>query len=500
MPLSHTVRPALSSCVMALLSFLVFVSCQSSEQQRPNILFIMSDDHTSQAWGVYGGILDDHIRTPNIARLRDEGALLTNVFCTNSICTPSRASILTGKYSHENGIYTLSEALHPDSMHVAKALQERGYTTAVIGKWHLKSQPSGFDYFNVLPGQGRYRDPILRDTSNWPEGQQYEGFSTDVIADQSIDWLEHHDRERPFMLMTHFKATHEPFDYPARMDTMYEDVILPEPSNLMDFDMDNGRSFSGQNLERLGQRWVDHSDRGSDLYPGLPISLEGMDSVEVRKAIYQKFAKDFLRSGSAIDENIGKLLDYLDRTGLADNTVVIYTSDQGYFMGEHGFFDKRMFYEEALRMPFVIRYPKEITAGSKVDDMILNIDFASLFMDYAGHTNPDFGSGRSFRSTLSGNTPGDWRTSMYYRYWLHQTNRPAHYGVRNERYKLIYFYGDDLDMPGAHREHTVPSWEFYDLHEDPYENYNVYHDTRYQKIIARMKNELIALQRQVNDQ
>ena len=459
----------------------------------------MSDDHTSQAWGIYGGILAPYAEAPSIARLADEGALLTNVFCSNAICTPSRASILTGLYSHQNGVYTLSDTLHPEDMNVAKAIRNRGYTTAVVGKWHLKAKPSGFDYYNILPGQGRYWDPVLRDSTNWPDGEVYEGFSADVIADESIAWLEQRDPSRPFMLMTHFKATHEPFDYPDRKDTLYHDVSLPEPSNLLDFNKNNGRTFSGQNLERLGRRWLDHTARGSNHYPGLPFDLADMDSSETRKAIYQKFVKDFLRSGSAIDDNIGKLLDYLDETGLTEHTVVIYTSDQGYFMGEHGFFDKRMFYEEAIRMPFVIRYPAEIMPGSHIDDMILNTDFASLFLDYAGSGDPDFGAGRSFRSNLTGNTPADWRTSMYYRYWLHQTNRPAHYGMRNERYKLIYYYGDDLDMPGAHPEHTTPAWEFYDLQEDPYEDRNAYSDSRYQEIITEMKGELQSLRVSLGD-
>ncbi|MBX2876083.1 MAG: sulfatase [Saprospiraceae bacterium] len=477
----------------------------STEVSRPNIIFIMSDDHTSQAWGIYGGILADFVKNDNIKRLATEGMTLDNVFCTNSICTPSRASIMTGQYSHQNGVYTLSEALEPDSMNIAKALQHAGYQTAIIGKWHLKKQPSGFDHFNVLPGQGRYHDPILKTKDNWEDGGKvYQGFSADVIGDLSLQWLQQRDREEPFFMMTHFKATHEPFDYPARHHSLLAEEELPEPSSLYDFGPSySGRSFDGQQLWRLGQRWVSDTEKVKNgkkaFYPGLPFSLEGLDSLEARKKIYQKFVKDFIRSGAAIDDNIGKILDYLDEAGLADNTIVIYTADQGYFLGEHGFFDKRMIYEQALRMPFVVRYPKEIAAGARNNDMILNLDFPSLFADYAQAQLPHSFQGRSFRENLTGQTPADWREQMYYRYWLHQTNRPAHFGIRNERYKLAFFYGQALDMPGSHGEATSPTWEFFDLQEDPEEIRNAYGDPKYEGIIREMKAALQQLRSEVGD-
>jgi arylsulfatase A-like enzyme len=481
--------------------FLTLSCAQKNKETPPNILFIMADDHTSQAWGIYGGILKDHVKAPNISRLAEEGCTLRNVFCTNSICTPSRASIMTGRYSHQNGVYTLSEALEPDSMNVAKVMQNNGYQTAIVGKWHLKKTPAGFDYFNVLPGQGRYNNPILRNTENWAEGGKvYNGFSSDVIGDEAILWLSQRDENKPFMLMTHFKATHEPFDYPDRKEHIYDGVEIPEPENLLDFNGDrSGRTFSGQILEILGNRWVAASKNAQDKYPGLPFSLDGLDSTQARKKIYQKYVKDFLRSGSAIDDNIGKLLDFLDENGLAENTIVIYTADQGFFLGEHGFFDKRMFYEEALRMPFVIRYPKEIKRNTWNEDMILNLDFPSLFLDYAGIENEYFNIGKSFRYNLSGNTSDTWRKSMYYRYWLHQTNRPAHFGIRNERYKLIFFYGQHLNMPGAHRENTEPAWEFYDLQKDPKENNNSISDPEYSATISEMKRELVESRKIVGD-
>ena len=492
----------------------IIFSCTASNSEneatpiRPNILFIMSDDHTSQAWGIYGGVLKDLVKNDNIKRLAKEGVVLDNAFCTNSICTPSRATILTGQPSHRNGVYTLSEALDPDSMNIAKTLQQNGYETAIIGKWHLKKQPTGFDYFNVLPGQGRYHNPILKTKENWQDnnkgGVEHKGFSADVIGNLSVDWLKNRKSDQPFFLMTHFKATHEPFDFPARYNDHYQNVTIPEPASLLDFDQaNNGRTFIGQKLDILGQRYVNDSKNLAEgkraRYPELPFSLDGLNQEEARKKTYQKFIKDFMRSGAAIDDNIGKLLDFLDNNGLTENTVVIYTADQGYFLGEHGMFDKRMMYEEALRMPFVMRYPKEIKAGTRNQDMILNMDFPSLFADYAEIPVPNFLDGRSFRKNLKGETPKDWRKSMYYRYWLHQSNRPAHFGIRNERYKLIFFYGQPLGKPGAQQATTEPAWEFYDLQTDPKEMHNAYSNIQYATIIKAMKKELIQLRKVCQD-
>jgi len=486
---------------------LVLSACSLKEKpQQPNILFILSDDHTSQAWGVYGGILKDVVHTPNISRLADEGCVLDNCFCTNSICTPSRAAILTGQYSHRNGVYTLTEALEPDSMNIAKVLHNNGYQTAIVGKWHLKKEPTGFDYYNVLPGQGRYWNPILKTKENWQDhnegGVEHKGFSTDVIADLSIDWMKNRDKTKPFLMMCHFKATHEPFDYPKRFEHLLDSVDIPEPETLYDFGPEtNGRTFSGQKLDALMGRYLENT-KNPDYwahYPGLPFSVDGLDSIAARKKTYHKFIKDYIRSGAAIDDNIGKLLDFLEKEKIADNTIVIYTADQGYFLGEHGFFDKRLIYEESLRMPFVIRYPKEIKGGKRIDDIILNIDFSALLADYANVEKPTFIQGESFRENLEGETPENWRQSMYYRYWLHQTNRPGHFGIRNKRYKLAFFYGQNLDMLGAQRENTEPAWEFYDLQEDPHENNNAYNDEEYADIIAEMKVELLKLRTETGD-
>lgn len=481
---------------------LFLFSCKSSspvesELARPNILFILSDDHTSQAWGVYGSPIDSLVKTPNIRRLAEEGNLLQNVFCTNSICTPSRATILTGQYSHRNGVYTLSDPLNPEDETVAKILRRNGYQTAIVGKWHLQTQPQGFDYYNVLPGQGRYHNPILRDSSNWAQGgRAYEGFSADVIGDLSVDWLKNRNPDEPFFLMCHFKATHEPFDFPARYQDMYADIVIPEPENLLEFGAEkSGRTFSGQILEILEERYKTRPQA----YPKPALDTEGLNAEQARKKVYQKFIKDFMRSGAAIDDNIGKLLAYLNEAGLDENTVVVYTADQGYFLGEHGMMDKRMMYEEPLRMPFVIRYPPEIESGEKLKDIVLNTDFAPLFLDYAGLETPEFMQGRSFRPNLRGQSPADWRDRMYYRYWLHERQRPAHFGIRTATQKLIFFYGRPLDMTGTHPEITEPGWEFYDLNKDPRENRNAYRDPAYQETIAGLKAQLLELRQEVGD-
>jgi len=465
---------------------------------RPNILFIMSDDHTSQAWGIYGGVLQEYVINKNIKRLANEGMILDNVFCTNSICVPSRGTILTGQYSHQNGIYTLSDALDPSAQNIAKSMKAAGYETAVIGKWHLKKEPAGFDHYMVLPGQGRYHNPLLKTEDNWEDanrgGKMYQGFSADVIGDQTVEWLSNRENDKPFFLKMHFKATHEPFDYPKRYNDLYKDVSIPEPETLYDFSPSgNNRTFVGQKLAILQDRYetASQADRiEASAYPGLPFSTEGMSQREARHHTYQKFVKDFMRSGAAIDDNIGKVLDYLELAGLEENTVVIYTADQGYFLGEHGMMDKRMMYEESLRMPFVIRYPEEIKAGTRNQDMILNIDFPALFADYAAIEKPPYIHGKSFRPKLIGNTVEDWREDMYYRYWLHQEQRPAHFGIRTNTYKLIFYYGLPLDMPGSHEKPTTPAWEFYDLENDPAENRNAYNDPKYRDIIFELKKSL----------
>ncbi|MCP4310647.1 MAG: sulfatase [Bacteroidetes bacterium] len=487
-----------------ILSALTLTGCGSgaeSEMSPPNILFIMSDDHTAQAWGIYGGILEDHVHTPHIRQLAEEGCVLENCLVSNSICTPSRATILTGQYSHVNGVKTLGAGFTPGHMHIARLMSAGGYQTSIIGKWHLQTEPTGFDYYCVLPGQGRYWNPVLKTRENWGHylegGIEYKGFSTDVIADMCIDWIGKRDPSKPFMAMCHFKATHEPFDYPDRFSKLYVDEVIPHPESFWDHGAEStGRSFRGQSIDNLKERYLDASEnpdqkRDFQHYPDLPFSVEGMSHKEARMSTYQKFVKDFMRCGAAIDDNIGKLMAYLEEAGLAENTVVIYTADQGYFLGEHGWFDKRLIYEESIHMPFVIRYPGEITAGTRNADIIENVDFSALFADYAGLEYPASMQGRSFRDNLKGNTPSDWREYGYYRYWQHQPDRPGHFGIRGQRYKLAFFYGNGFKDENGKSEYDGGYWDFFDLQEDPHEVNNAYKDPQYQEIISDLKLEIL---------
>jgi len=469
------------------------VLAQGRGYRRPNILFIMSDDHTSQAVGCYGLRLSAYARTKNIDRIAAEGAILRNCFCTNSICVPSRASILTGQYGHLNGAKTLSGRLDPAADNVAKHLQTAGYQTAVVGKWHLKEPPAGFDYYNVLRGQGRYNDPILFEKgADWKTGgKTHPGHSTDVITDQALSWLEEgRDANKPFAMMCHFKAVHEPFYSHDRYRKLYADQDLPEPEDLHWPASPRGKRFEGWPLEILAGRFQKNARR----YAPPTLDVQGKDAKAIRSATYQKFMKDYLRTVAGIDDNVGRLLDWLDQTGKARDTVVIYTADQGYFLGEHNLFDKRFMLEESLRMPFVIRYPRQIRPGTNVDDIVLNIDFAELFLDYARAPIPNFMQGRSFRPNLRGRTPENWRDAMYYHYWSHQKERPSHYGVRTKRYKLIYYYG--LTRMGRQPEWC---WEFYDLKTDPREQTNQYDDPKHQDTIAQLKQRLTQLRTQYGD-
>ena len=487
---------------VSLLILLFLMGCNNKIIERPNILFIMSDDHTSQAWGIYGGILQDYVKNDGIKRLEKAGVVLDNLFCTNAICVPSRASILTGQYSHINGIYNLPDALNPDSLNVAKILKNNGYQTSIVGKWHLKKEPSGFDYYKVLPGQGLYNDPYFKTKDNWEDGYkggiQETGFSADIIGDSSIEWLKKIDGKKPFFLMTHFKATHEPFDYPERNKDLNKGVVFPEPNSLYEFDpKDSGRKHIGQIVENLTERWVNDTKNNLGRYPGLPFSIDGLNKKEIRSKTYQKFIGDFIKSGAAIDDNIVKILDYLEKEKLIENTIIIYTSDQGYFLGEHGYMDKRWFYEESAKMPFVISYPKKLPKGRRVNDLILNIDIPSLFLDFARIDQPKSFQGLSFKENLITNTNS--REYIYYRYWQHDVKRPAHLGIRSKNYKLIYNYGEGLGKSGTSNEKTIPNWEFYDLINDPGENQNNFENPVYKQIIEKLYEQLIIEKKKAKD-
>jgi len=454
---------------------------------QPNILYIMADDHAAHAISAYGSRIN---QTPNIDRIARSGVRLSNCFCTNSICTPSRAAILTGQYSHKNGVYSLEEPLDPKRNHVAKELQRAGYQTAMIGKWHLVSEPTGFDYWNILPGQGVYHDPVFLTSGG---RKKYTGYCTDLIGDFTLDWLKQRDPKKPFFAMCHHKAPHRPWEPSAKYQDLFRDRDIPEPDNLFDHYEGRARSVAAVTMK------VGEDMNKTDLKRDIPPDLKG-DAL--RKWAYQIYIKDYLRCIQSVDDNVGRVLDYLDSEGLASNTIVIYTSDQGFFLGDHGWFDKRLMYEESLRMPFLMRYPGAIRPGTVNRDIVLNIDFAPMFLDYAGVRTPAEMQGRSFRANLEGHSPRNWRKAMYYRYWMHNTSDhhvPAHYGVRNDRWKLIYYYGKPLGMKGANLPDTTPDWELFDVRHDPREMHNLYHDPKYARVVAEMKALLDKLQKEAGD-
>jgi len=453
----------------------------------PNIVYIMSDDHASHAISAYGSRIN---RTPHIDRIASGGMRFDNCFCTNSICTPSRGAILTGQYSHVNGVYTLNDTLDPGRPNVAKLLREAGYQTAVIGKWHLKSDPSGFDFWRVLPGQGLYHDPVFIEMDGGRN--KHQGYCTDLITDFSLDYLKRRDPGKPFFLLCHHKAPHRPWQPDARHASLFEGRDVPEPFNLYDHYENRSRAAVEATLK------VGEDMRPTDVKRDLPKDLKG-DAL--RRWAYQYYIKDYLRCIASVDDNVGRILDYLDAEKLSNNTIVIYTSDQGFFLGDHGYYDKRFMYEESLRMPFLIRYPGRIRAGSVNKDMVLNIDFAPMFLDYAGRTAPAGMQGRSFRPLCEGRTPGNWRQSMYYRYWMHLADHgvPAHYGIRTRQWKLIYYYGDPLGTAGSIARPTQPEWELFDLQNDPHEMRNLYHDPKYAKVVRQLTAELARLQKGCGD-
>ncbi|NGP45440.1 sulfatase [Bacillaceae bacterium SIJ1] len=460
-------------------------------QQRPNIVFIMSDDHAAHAMSCYGSKINE---TPNIDRIANEGMRFDNCFCTNSICAPSRAAILTGKYNHECGVRTLDEPFDARQQSLPKIFQENGYQTAMIGKWHLGhggiSDPQGFDYWNVFVNQGFYHQPKMIEMG---EEKVFQGYATDLVTDFSMDWLDNRDTDKPFLLFCHHKAPHRPWEPDEKHAHMYEDVHIPEPETFND-DYANRSEAAKAAKMRMSDL------RPKDLKEDIP---EGLTPEEENSWRYQRYIKDYLRCVASVDDNVGRLLDYLDEQGLTDSTIIVYTSDQGFFLGDHGWFDKRFMYEESLRMPFVIRYPQAIKAGSVSEDMILNVDFAPTFLTYAGIDVPADMQGVNFQTLLEGKTPDHWRDSMYYRYWMHcdhEHNVHSHYGIRTHTHKLIYYYGEAYGLAGSQDIPTAPEWELFDLENDPYEMKNVYGEPEYEETFQKLKAELEQLQRELGDE
>ena len=487
---------------------------------RPNILFIMADDHAAKAISCYGHGLNE---TPNIDRLAREGMLFNHCYVTNSICTPSRASILTGTYNHVNGVTTLDTPLNNRLPNVAKHLQAGGYQTAMIGKWHLgegkEYEPTGFDYWSVLPGQGDYFDPHMIQMG---VEKELFGYTTDLITEQCISWLNNTDSNKPFFLMCHHKAPHREWEpHPKYRSLFPKDIIVPstfdddyknrakaaaEAKMRIKDDMtyddlglvqpEGGKELGYRSRLKSNKRKIPNPTDLSNFFlidkdTGERYSFKTLE--EFHKFKYQRYIKRYLRTIASIDESVGTLLNYLDDRELTENTLVIYTSDQGFFLGDHGWFDKRFMYEESLQMPLLIRYPKQISPSMICNSVCCNVDFAPTFLDFAQLPTPSYMQGKSIRPLLLGQNHKKWSNLAYHRYWMHKDadhNAYAHYGIRDEHYKLIYWYNEGFDLPGTNEGGEDKEWELFDCKKDPLELFNVAKDPKYLHAFKKMKQLL----------
>ena len=498
--------------VFSIIIFFVLFSAFSSYKRndrskhagRPNILFIMSDDHAYQAMSCYSGKLN---QTPNIDRIAKEGVIFTNSFVTNSICAPSRAVMLTGKFSHANGHLDNTLAFNGSQVTFPKLLRASGYETAMIGKWHLESDPTGFDYWNILPGQGDYYNP---DFIEMGKRNKIEGYVTNLITDFSIKWLDKRDKKKPFCLLLHHKAPHRCWMPDTSYLTKYNDFKFPLPANFYD-------NYEGRNAAADQQMHMKDFcpvndlkmlDKEGEVQGPLRKAFEGqlkrmnpaqraawdkaylpeieyykkanLSGKELLEWSFQRYMEDYMRCISSVDDNIGRILNYLKENNLDENTLVVYTSDQGFYLGEHGWFEKRFMYEESFRTPLVMKLPNKINKG-KIEKLVQNIDYAPTFLDLAGIVVPDDVHGKSLVPLITGKKTKDWRKSVYYHYYEypgpHDVKR--HYGIRTDRYKLIHFYND------------IDQWELYDLKLDPNEVTNLYGRKGYEDLTKSLFDQLV---------
>ena len=480
---------------LMMVCLVLFSSVLEAADRRPNILFIFTDDHCEQAISAYGS---NRLQTPHIDRIAREGMLFRQCYVTNSICGPSRAVIQTGKHSHLNGFVRNGNVFDGAQQTFPKLLQSHGYQTAVMGKWHLKSTPVGYDHYDVLIGQGPYYNPPMLTVGpdGQPRKQNNTGYTTEVITDKVLNWFQHQrDPEKPFMLMYQHKAPHRNWQPGPRYLSFLDDVTIAEPETLWD-------DYSGRSkAPTLQSMTIAKHLRPSDLKLTTPGNLTESQKLAWNQAYgpknqafqkanlqgkalvqwkYQRYVKDYLRCVKAVDDNIGRVLGYLDESGLAENTVVIYSSDQGWYLGEHGWFDKRWMYQESLLTPLIVRWPGVVRAGSETNTMVSNLDFAETFLDIAGVSVPGDMQGRSLVPVFKEQTPDDWRKSFYYHYYEglkggHSV--PRHYGVTTGKHKLINFY-------------EIGEWELFDLERDPNELRSVYADPQYAGVRQKLETEL----------
>ena len=482
---------------------------------RPNVLFIMSDDHTAQAVGAYATVLKPLNPTPTLDKLAAEGMVFDNAFCSNSICTPSRASIITGQYPHVNGVTDLTGRILPANQTLPILFRKAGYQTAMIGKWHLKVEPN-FDYYKVLPGQGKYFDTEFRVQGDkpWPKNVvTHKGeHSSDAITDSTLNWFKtQYDTDKPFFICHQFKAPHDYFENAPRYQKYLADVKIPEPPTLYDVPDTFGsiatRGYRDELMPHIGTSIGKRNPRRSyavDLKKRFPEELPTDYDVgqlterETTRLAYQAYLRKYLRCVKGVDDNLKRLFDYLKAEGLYDNTLIIYTGDQGFWLGENDYQDKRWAYDPSMRMPFIVRYPVSIPGGTRSDAIVENVDYPALMLDFAGITRPNSMQGRSFKSICeTGKEPANWKKAAYYRYWMHMAHHdnPGEMAIRTKTHKLIYFYGADYEG----KNQTPPAWELYDLTSDPSELNNVYDSPAYSQLREQLKEQLARLRQEVGD-
>ncbi len=502
-------RNLLNASVALTLAAAAVTGCKDKVAEKPNILFIMSDDHAFQAISAYGHGLNS---TPNIDRIAADGMRFNKAFCTNSISAPCRAVVLTGKFSHMNGLRDNSDQFNGAQQTLPKMLRPAGYQSAIIGKWHLKTDPVGFDFWKILLDQGPYYNPDLKDSTGT---HRYPGYTTTVITDEALQWLDKRDPSKPFFLMVHHKAPHRNWMPEPKYFNLFRNTKFPVPDNFFDDYSNRGRAAKEQEMSVIedmtirydlkvfprpgdsitgddrawegGLKRMDTAQRAAwdNYYQGVSDDFYARNLTGKDLALwkYQRYMEDYLAVIQSVDDQVGRLLDYLKEKGLDKNTLVIYTSDQGFYLGEHGWFDKRFMYEESLRTPLLMKLPGVIKPGSVSEDLVQHIDLAPSFLGLAGLQVPDSLQGISMLN-------GEKRDAIYYHYYeypgVHAVKR--HYGIRTDRYKLIHFYQD------------IDEWELYDLEKDPREMNNLYADPSYASIISDLKLNLVKLQKQYQDE
>lgn len=521
--------------------------------ERPNILYIMCDDHAMQAISAYGSAMSQLAPTPNIDRLAQRGMLFRNCFVENSLSAPSRACLITGLYSHQNGQRQLSEGIDPSQTFFTELLQTAGYQTGLVGKWHLMCEPKGFDYYHVLDDQGKYYNPTFCTTGHYKEYKQEHGYATTLITQHAIEFLDHRDKSKPFCLMVHHKAPHRNWMPDTKNIGRYDKVQFPLPATFYDDYATRGAAAHTQKMSIIDDMEMIQDLKVPELLD--PNSVESMASYrslmgelsrldqqqraaydnyylprnrrfmeahltgkELAEWKYQNYVRDYMAVIASVDESVGQLLDYLEAHNLDKNTIVVYTSDQGFYMGEHGWFDKRFMYEESMHTPLIVSYPEHIKAGVENTDLVQNIDFAPTFLSLAGVQKPEQMTGRSLEPLFAGNKPKNWRKSLYYHYYDYPTFHLVrkHDGVRTDRYKLIHFYGKGGQegakenkyqmMPGTRENYvynflreanyftadtaTVDYYELYDLQADPHELNNIYGKPETKGVFKALKKQL----------